>query len=123
MEIHILIKYSAKSGDICGAFQRDSLRSLVYKNKTAENTEEFMDRCFNFFPFYISHILTDNGLEFTNRLLVSKKGNKCTKLSKMDIKCQENEIEHRLIVPFTLTTIPFVLGVKGAINRCSISFS
>ena len=63
-----------------------------------------MDRCFNFFPFYISHILTDNGLEFTNRLLVSKKVNKCTKLAKMDIKCQENKIEHRLTAPFTPKT-------------------
>ena len=30
-----------------------------------------MDKCLAFFPFKITHILTDNGLEITNRLLKS----------------------------------------------------
>jgi len=76
----------------------------VYEKRTAENTSDFMDKCIDFFPFSISHILTDNGLEFTNRLHVSKKGNKCTKLSKMDVKCIENDIEHRLTAPCTPKT-------------------
>jgi transposase InsO family protein len=38
-----------------------------------------MLECLNFFPFGITHVLTDNGLEFTNRLLKDKKGKYCTK--------------------------------------------
>ena len=92
----------------------------VYENKTAENTENFMDKCFDFFPFYISHILTDNGLEFSNRLLISKKGDTCTKLSKMDIKCLENNIKHRLTAPFTPKTNGMVERVNGTIKNNTI---
>ncbi len=63
----------------------------VYENKTAENTEDFMDKCLAFFPFKITHILTDNGLEFTNRLLKSKTGNSCQKRAKMDVKCEKKK--------------------------------
>jgi transposase InsO family protein len=92
----------------------------VYENKTAENAEDFMDRCLEFFPFYISHVLTENGLEFTNRLLVSKKGGKCTKPSKMDLKCKEKDIEHRLTAPFTPKTNGMVERVNGTIKTNTI---
>ena len=92
----------------------------VYEHKTGENTENFMDKCLTFFPFDITHILTDNGLEFTNRLLVSKKGDKCTKLSKMDLKCLENNIEHRLTAPFTPKTNGMVERVNGTIKNNTI---
>ena len=49
----------------------------VYENKTTENIDLFFDECMAFFPFIITHILTDNGFEFTNRLIKSKKGNLC----------------------------------------------
>jgi hypothetical protein len=45
----------------------------VYDAKTSENAKIFMDECLAFFPFEITHVLTDNGLEFTNRLIKSKK--------------------------------------------------
>jgi hypothetical protein len=54
----------------------DVLRAMiywVYENKTAKNTIDFMDKCLDFFPFIITHILTDNGLEFTNRFWFPKK--------------------------------------------------
>jgi len=47
----------------------------IYENKKAESTEDFMDKCFDFFPIYITHILIYNGFEFTNRLIMSKKEN------------------------------------------------
>ncbi len=47
----------------------------------------------------ITHILIDNGLEFTNRLIKSKTGNLCQNPSKMNKKCTENNIEHRLTKP------------------------
>ncbi len=49
----------------------------VYENKTTENIDLFFDECMVFFPFIITHILSDNGFEFTNRLIKSKKGNLC----------------------------------------------
>jgi IS30 family transposase len=38
----------------------------IYENKTAINAVEFLNNCKDFYPFTITHILTDNGLEFTD---------------------------------------------------------
>lgn len=76
----------------------------IYDEKTSANAEAFMIECLDFFPFGITHVLTDNGLEFTNRLLKSKKGEYCTKLSKLDVVCQQNDIDHRCTKPFTPKT-------------------
>ena len=38
----------------------------VYDAKTSENAKDFMDKCLDFFPVVkTTHVLTDNGLEFT----------------------------------------------------------
>ena len=39
----------------------------VYENKSSENASEFLKECKDFFPFYLTHILTDKGLEFTDK--------------------------------------------------------
>jgi len=92
----------------------------IYDRKTANNTEYLMDKSLEFFPFKITHILTDNGLEFTNRLLISKKGNSCSKPSKMDIKCQEENIEHRLTKPSNPKTNGMVERANGTIKNSTI---
>lgn len=92
----------------------------VYDRKSAQSTDDFMDECLVFFPFKITHILTDNGLEFTNRLLKSKKGNLCTKPSLMDVKCEMENIDHRLIKPFTPKTNGMVERVNGTIKNNTI---
>lgn len=92
----------------------------VYENKTAANTEDFMDKCLAFFPFGITHVLTDNGLELTKRLLKSKTGNPCEKLSKMDLKCAKNNIEHRLTAPSTPKTNGMVERANGTIKTNTI---
>jgi transposase InsO family protein len=122
IDVTYLPKFNKQSYYLFVAIDRCTRAMIywIYENKTADNTEDFMDKCFDFFPFYISHILTDNGLEFTNRLLVSKKGNKCTKPSKMDVKCLENEIEHRLTAPFTPKTNGMVERVNGTIKNNTI---
>lgn len=79
-----------------------------------------MDKCLVFFPFNITPILTDNGLEFTNRLLKSKTGNSCQKHSKMDVKYLENKIQHRLKAPFTPKTNDMVERVDGIIKNNTI---
>ena len=92
----------------------------VYDAKTAENTEKFTEECISFFLFPITHILTDNGLEFTNRLIKSKKGILCSKPSKLDVVCEREHIEHRLIKPFTPQTNGMVERVNGTIKSNTI---
>ena len=103
IDVTYLPKFNGKANYLFVAIDRCTRAMIywVYENKTADNTVDFMDKCLAFFPFKITHILTDNGLEFTNKLLKSKTGNSCQKLSKMDVKCIENNIQHRLTVPFT----------------------
>jgi transposase InsO family protein len=85
----------------------------IYDNKTAVNTKEFILEAMDFLPFNITHILTDNGLEFTNRLLKSKKGESCKKASLLDEFCIKKNIEHRLTAPFT----PKTNGMVERVNR------
>ena len=122
IDVTYLPKFNKKPHYLFVAIDRCTRAMIywVYEHKTAENTENFMDKCLMFFPFDITHILTDNGLEFTNRLLVSKKGDKCTKLSKMDVKCLEKNIEHRLTAPFTPKTNGMVERVNGTIKNNTI---
>ena len=92
----------------------------VYEAKTAENTENFMHKCKAFFPFKITHILTDNGLEFTNALRVSKKGEHGTKPSKLDMFCKTENIDHRLTRPSTPKTNGMVERANGIIKANTI---
>ena len=92
----------------------------IYDNKTAENTDLFFEECLAFFPFTITHILTDNGFEFTNRLIKSKTGNLCTKPSLLDIKCKANNIDHRCTLPCTPKTNGMVERVNGTIKNNTI---
>lgn len=122
IDVTYLPKFDGKPAYLFVAIDR-ATRLLFYKiydQKTAENTEFFMDECIDFFPFKISHILTDNGLEFTNRLIRSKTGQLCQKLSKMDEKCKENDIEHRLTKPSTPQTNGMVERVNGTIKQQTI---
>jgi transposase-like protein len=122
IDVTYMPKFNGKTQYLFVAIDRCTRAMIywVYENKTAENTEDFMEKCFAFFPFYITHILTDNGLEFTNRLLKSKTGNSCQKLSKMDVKCIENNIQHRLTEPFTPKTNGMVERVNGTIKNNTI---
>lgn len=93
----------------------------VYNAKTSKNAKDFMSKCLDFFPIVkATHVLTDNGLEFTNRLLKSKKGELCKKLSKFDEICIENNIEHRLTKPFTPKTNGMVEKANDIIKNGTI---
>ncbi len=90
----------------------------IYKNKTAVNAVDFLKQCKDFYPFYISHILTDNGLEFTDRFA---RGNKEPSGNhKFDKACQEYSIEHRLTAPATPQTNGMVERVNGTIKGATI---
>jgi len=76
-----------------------------------------MQRCLSFFSIVeVTHVLTGNGLEFTNRLIKSKKEELCKKISKFDEICIENNIEHRLTKPFTPKTNGMVEKANDIIN-------
>ena len=92
----------------------------IYDAKTSENTESFMLECIDYFPTGITHVLTDNGLEFTNRLLKNKKGEYCTKSSKLDVLCEKNKIDHRCTKPFTPKTNGMVEKANDIIKRGTI---
>lgn len=122
IDVTYLPKFNGKSAYLFVAIDR-ATRTLyyeIYDDKTAKSTEDFFDKCLEFFPFVITHILTDNGIEFTNRLIMSKKGNLCTKDSLLDIKCNENQIEHRLTKPATPKTNGMVERVNGTIKNNTI---
>ena len=92
----------------------------IYDAKSAANAEDFLEKCIEFFPVYITHILTDNGLEFTNRLLKSKKGESCKTPSKFDVVCAKNNIDHRCTKPFTPKTNGMVEKANDIIKQKTI---
>jgi transposase InsO family protein len=92
----------------------------IYDAKSADNSESFMQECIDYYAFGITHVLTDNGLEFTNRFIKSKKGVYCAKASKLDIICTENNIDHRLTQPSTPKTNGMVERVNGTIKKDTI---
>jgi hypothetical protein len=53
--------------------------------------------CKDFYPFTITHILTDNGLEFTDKFVTKDK--QVSGKHKFDKLCSRSEIEHRLTQP------------------------
>ncbi len=81
------------------------------------NTQDFILEAADFLPFNITHVLIDNGLEFTNRLILSKKGKLCEKPSLLDEFCLKNKIEHRLTKPNTPKTNGMVERVNGTIKN------
>ena len=101
----------------------------VYENKTANNAVLFLKECKEYFPFYITHILTDNGLEFTDKYsrgkgIVSGNHKFDKECSKPQIKESQNNqeqlIEHRLTAPNTPQTNGMVERVNGTIKNATI---
>lgn len=123
MDITYLPKIEGKKSYLFVAIDRATrlLFFKVYEQKTADNTQDFLEQCRAFFPFKITHILTDNGLEFTNKLHRSKKGNATEKPSKFDEKCKEYQIDHRLTRPATPKTNGMVERVNGIIKSATIA--
>ena len=90
----------------------------VYTHKTAGNAVDFLDQCQSCFPFYISHVLTDNGAEFTDKFTNRK--NKASGNHEFDMACIEEHIDHRLTAPATPKTNGMVERVNGTIKEATI---
>ena len=90
----------------------------IYKHKSSANAVAFFKECHSFFPFYITHALTDNGLEFTDKFVGKTKtvsGNHI-----FDKLCKDENVDHRLTAPFTPKTNGMVERVNGTIKDRTI---
>lgn len=74
----------------------------IYGHKTADNAVDFIKKCKEFYPFHLKYILTDNGLEFTDKF--ARDNNKPRGNHKFDKECAKQIIEHRLTAPATPKT-------------------
>ena len=88
----------------------------VYENKSADNSIDFIKKCKEFFPMNITHMLTDNGLEFTDRFVA--KGKKVSGNCLVWGGCPNNFISfspkhiRRFIKNLRFNSIPFYDSVK-----------
>jgi len=85
----------------------------LYKEMTTNNTCIFLENLINHCPFKIHKILTDNGAQFTYKLLAKHLKPKDTKIHKFDEICNKNQIEHRL----TEFRHPWTNGLVERMNR------
>lgn len=68
--------------------------------------------------FYITHILSDNGLEFTDKFVGKEK--KVSGNHIFDKLCTKENIDHRLTAPFTPKTNGMVERANGIIKNSTI---
>jgi len=86
----------------------------IHNNKRAETTAKFLEKALDFFPFYVTKILTDNWKEFT---LNNHKWNSKSNLTwAFDLVCEAYNIEHRTTKPYTPQTNWMVEKVNDIIK-------
>jgi transposase-like protein len=85
----------------------------LYDEMTTKNTCIFLENLINHCPFKIHKILTDNGAQFTYKLLAKHLKPKDGKMHKFDEICNKNQIEHRL----TEFRHPWTNGLVERMNR------
>jgi transposase InsO family protein len=78
----------------------------------------FLQECKEFFPFSITHILTDNGLEFTDKY--ARGQNRVSGNHQFDKECSKDDIDHRLTAPNTPKTNGMVERANGTIKNNTI---
>jgi transposase InsO family protein len=89
----------------------------VYEHKNKEAATDFLARCLEFYPFKIEKILTDNGREFTLNGFKNRWGTRTKKLHPFTGLCQQHQIEHRQIRPYTPKTNGMVERTNGLIKE------
>ena len=87
----------------------------IYSRKTAANARRFLRDLERTCPIKISHILTDNGKEFTDRLFGLRK-RAATGAHEFDRLCADLGVEHRLTPPMRPQTNGMVERFNGRIE-------
>ena len=87
----------------------------IHPNKTAATARRFLDSLQKATPIKITHILTDNGEAFTDRLFQSNARDPSGKYE-FDRLCADRGIEHRLTRPRTPQTNGMVERFNGRIS-------
>ena len=87
----------------------------IKSNKTAASARAFLKALHKACPIRISKVLTDNGKEFTDRLIASREGQPSGN-HVFDQLCQELGIEHRLTKPRHPQTNGMVERFNGRIS-------
>ena len=85
----------------------------LYGKMTTKNACIFFESLINHCPFKIHKILTDNGAQFTYKLLAKHLKPKDGRTHKFDEICNKNNIEHRL----TQFRHPWTNGLVERMNR------
>jgi transposase InsO family protein len=120
--LHVDVKYLPQMGDettrryLYVAIDRASrwVHLAIKPHKTAAAARSFLNGLAKACPIRISHILTDNGKEFTDRLFGSR-ARQATGEHEFDLLCQALGIEHRLTQPRTPQTNGMVERFNGRI--------
>lgn len=120
--IHIDLKTLPQMPDetrqsyLCVAIDRASrwVYFEILPDKTAANTQAFIDRLVAKAPFKIEKILTDNGKEFTDRYTAQGE-REPTGRHPFDQACHAHGIEHRLSPPYHPQTNGMVERFNGRI--------
>ena len=86
--------------------------------KSANNAVDFIKRCKEFYPFILGYVLTDNGLEFTDKFARDNK--KPSGNHKFDKEYTAQNIKHRLTAPATPKTNGMVERINGTIKDSTI---
>jgi transposase-like protein len=84
----------------------------LHPNREQATSRAFLERVVADFPFRITKVLTDNGVEYTHQYLPEAKRPK-EKVHPFDEACRDKGIEHRL----TLVKHPWTNGQVEAINK------
>ena len=69
----------------------------MYDEKSTYNSYKFLKEVIKYYPFKIYTVRTDNGIEFTKRLISNKEGN----LTMFEYLLNKEKIAHSLIKPYT----------------------
>ena len=104
--VHVDVKYLPRMPDedsrqyLFAAIDRATRWVYVetLPNKSAEHAAAFLKRLNKTAPFHISHVLTDNGKEFSDRFCATGQ-REPTGNHPFDQVCADHAVEHRLIRP------------------------
>ena len=93
----------------------------AYDRQTSLNAADFIERCVEFFPFKLTHILTDRGREFTNAGIYNRDLKAyLTTDGQFTRKAKEYQIRHRLTKPYTPKTNGMVERANRKIKSATV---